>query len=718
MLNLFKQKGYNMRTEIFLYVVVFHQENYDMSYNPIIYKIRGRSEDGDKNSMHLLDPDMVPTLSILEYILQLPSFNLDLLKLDIEIVNREFYKPHHIVLIPDSIIKEHYNFYKPMLEQATAIFETDNANLPEINHNPPLGIHKCSDIGQELLNKQWKKAEELIKNYCEDDSIIEYYPVYLQDNYLKILPMLFFARQGGKIGHILAKAFHTPPTEIEKLCGRTLYYLKHNYAAIEKLLSICEEKYPGVGTDSDEVNKYLKENIEKTCQSMIGQFNINVVVTYPGLSKRQRKISGITQHIPIEEKRAIRIMGLHNAVATNSAFIEFPAVNDKMYQLWDGIEQEFINKLGTNNPHIWQTLRNIGSELSKQLSDEQIDLLLQAPSITAFTDFPLGLAILPGQNVPLSVSRSISYQPLTPLSRNICVELSQPGQLSLFDHCRILFIECIPDDDKNHEIRRVSEVLYESIKGSADNYRKKGCIGIEVYREEAYTIKEMKSILNKYEPGKLEILIISAHGFCDEEKNCAGLCIGNEKWMANDNYLHFPPIVLLSACHVSPRGRNVVNAADIMFRAGAMVVISTMLPVNAPRNTMIYSRLFTYIFEGINGSVQYKTLADAWTGVVATNAINEIIECSHALKEWYFRETPGKETKLFEFTMEKSVNRLRTDNIYQDTIDVLKEMLKEDGMERKYDPILKPENIFPESFFYQMLGKPETILLSKKALEK
>lgn len=43
-------------------------------------------------------------------------------------------------------------------------------------------------------------------------------------------------------------------------------------------------------------------------------------------------------------------------------------------------------------------------------------------------------------------------------------------------------------------------------------------------------------------------------------------------------------------------------------------------------------------------------------------------------------------------------------------------MIKEDGMEGRFDSILDNETFFPESFFYQMIGLPETILLTNDVL--
>lgn len=695
-----------MNQNFFLYTVIFHQYSFDGEYQPIIFGKSARDIISDNNCVHMLDPDMKSILPILEYILQLPRFDLDLLELSEDIIDMAWYESHQILIVPDSIINSNNEVWNIILRDSDAVFAANDVDLSIIEITPPLGIYKCSEIGQKLLNEQWNRAYLLIQKDYNNINMLDYKPVYLSGKYLNVLPLLFLARQYGKIDEVLYKIFNTNDMEIEKACGRLLYSLILNQNVMAKLNQIFQQDYLGYDMNGSAAKQFLKENYDTVKENMKTSNHINVVVTFPGISKRQRKTSGITPFLPIEEKRAIRIMGLHRAIATNSALVELPIICDSLYQYLDHIEQELKKSAGTNNPYIWSMLRKIGNELKNQITNEQESLLLQAPYITAFSDFPLGLAILPGQQIPLSVGRSVSYQPITPLSRQIVFELSEIHQLALFCNCRILFVECIPDDVSNHSIHKISEELYSSIKCNA-----KGCPNVFLYHEEAYTVRDLKNVLNKFKKGTLEILIISAHGFYAEQNNLAGLWIGNEKWMANDNDFWVPPIVLLSACHVSPRGRNVVNVGDMMIRLGARVVLSTLIPVDVFRNTLIYSRLFVYIFQAFKGSNQYKTLADAWTGVIATNAINEIVESSPALKKWYFGNGTNGKPRLYDFTMHRSVGRLRSSCVYQDTITVLKEMLREDGMEGRFDSILDKNNYFPESFFYQMIGMPETILL-------
>jgi hypothetical protein len=126
---------------------------------------------------------------------------------------------------------------------------------------------------------------------------------------------------------------------------------------------------------------------------------------------------------------------------------------------------------------------------------------------------------------------------------------------------------------------------------------------------------------------------------------------------------------------------------------------------------VLINRLYTYIAEAQKGSMQYKTLSEAWSGVVATNAIHEMAETSKKFFEWIWGVNSKGNIRMMDFTMERSVGRLHGSSMYADTILIVKEMLHEEGLDGKFDDVLNQENYFPESFFYQWVGFPENIFL-------
>lgn len=432
------------------------------------------------------------------------------------------------------------------------------------------------------------------------------------------------------------------------------------------------------------------------------KMDLNVVLTFPGVSKQQIKYGGVSATLPEIEKRVIRTMGLHRAVAQNGVLIELPCANETIYKKVNEIEIRC--KEGTNNIYIRRLLEEFGEILASYFNDYQLKSLIRARHLTIFSDLPIGLAILKNTEVSLQCYKNISYRPLSPLTRNFEIEMGKSPQHYLGKRCTIAFAECIIPDEQNYYIRQMSELVKDTLLGMEKEYP-----NMSFRYCETYTVKDIKEFIKVNKDA--DILYISAHGHYARENNMAGLMIGNEFWMASENDIHVPPVVLLSACHVSPRGSGAVNVADLFLRAGAIAVLGTFIPVNARRNTTLMTRLFIYILEAQKGSNQYKTLADAWTGIVSTNAIHELIQSSKGLGEWMHGKNAKGKIRMVEFQLERCVKRLHPSTIYSDTINIIKEMLNEEGMEGKFADVLEQKDFFPESFFYQFIGWPENVFL-------
>lgn len=124
------------------------------------------------------------------------------------------------------------------------------------------------------------------------------------------------------------------------------------------------------------------------------------------------------------EAKATRLMGLHRAIAQNAVYFEIRSSSDTLYKILDILEQQLKLPPGTNNPYVWRSLREIGKELLNLLGEEQIRILNRTRHICAFTEYPLGLAILPNQEVPLIVTHNVINIPIILLSRQLPIELS------------------------------------------------------------------------------------------------------------------------------------------------------------------------------------------------------------------------------------------------------------------------------------------------------
>lgn len=678
----------------FFYVVVFRGTH--STDGPIIsYLNSQKMKEDSNNTMHLFDDEINKTLSAIEHIMHLPRIKFDLFDLHEKLISSSHDTPHIIIVLSEDLVSEVLTFgFKP-----TMFILTDDCDVETKSKcnrfNSILGSYYSNELNKIPIKNMWNflwmncKAKEFNK---VDDIDVHF---KLDNDFLKALPILFRSRQLGIINDVLSKIFNT--NDFEKECLEVQW---KNAVNLKALVSLNNQGVTPLDYDEKKYINLLSVEARK--------FDISVIVTFPGVSKLQLKYGLAANELSENEKRAIRIMGVHRAIARDGILMELPKAKEELFVKFDELEQRC--KEGTNNKYIWRELKSIGKLLKNYFNKDQLEALKRAKDITVFSDIPIGLAILEGEEVPLLCYKNISYRPLTPLTRQFEIEMIKSNQHYLGKNCKVAMAQCIFDDDDNKYVYQASELLYTMLKDMIQKYK-----GLTVIHEHTYSVNSIKKFIEKNKDA--DILYISAHGRYSKKTNMAGIMVGNEFWMASED-IKVQPVVILSACHVSPRGVGAVNIADLLIRNGANVVLGTFIPVNAMRNTILMTRLFTYICEAQTGSQQYKSLDEAWCGIVATNAIHELMESSDGFNRWMHTKNSQGKPRILEFQLERCVGRLRSTHIYSDTINIVKEMLDEEGLQGKFFNGLDMNDFFPESFFYQLIGYPENVFLYNEIFDK
>ncbi len=676
--------------EYFTYIVIFAAENQE--YEPIKYytDIDDLRKD-NAGTMHMLDKDIVPVLPGLEYTLHLPRLAMDLYNLDEDVIAAAHDESHNIILLPSAVVEAalmQMKEAKPALVIYADECENEIKNIVK-KVQPILGANKISDLNGSLLQAHWNQLYEYVRdNNFEKVSDMDNQFLF-KDTYLKVLPLMFLARQYRNVGDILQKIYNT--MEIEKRCAELQLIQGAHQSTLMRLHNLGKHDLESASLVYNDVfTKEIRKSI------------LNVVITFPGIPNEQKKYGGLSNNLPDDEKRIIQILGVHRAIAKDAVMLELPCAKEDIFKKINEIEIRC--KGGTNGQYVWRALKELGNLLGEYMKDYQLGIIMRARHLTIFSDLPIGLAVLKDTEVPLNCYKSISYKPLTPLTRQLQIEMVKSRLVYLGKTCKVVFAECIIPNIKNSLIRPCTDALKDSLMDMQQKYPDFTL----VYRE-TYSVKSLMNLIDSNNDA--DILFISAHGSYTREKNMAGLTIGEEVWMADSSNIKVPPVVILSACHVSPRGSGAVSVADMFMRLGAVTVLGTFIPILANRNAILMTRLFTYILEGQKGSKQYETLADAWAGVVATNAIHELMHSSAGFEKWMTGTNPNGKIRLVEFQLEKSVGKIHPMTIYSDTINVIKEMMEEENMGGKFKNILEDMDFFPESLFYQFIGYPENIFI-------
>ncbi len=669
------------------YVILFKGEIEEIE--PII-KVSDLSElkSINRGRMHLFDESLISILPAIEYCLHMPRTELDTYDTDVEVLDKAYDVPQDIVIMPERLILTAFHLIQPTL----VIYSDDCSE--EIKDkvkkcDSELGAVSVFELSQRLLISQWNILFGN-RNMKDREKLVDINKQYLLDTEKQLLlPALFTARQYGKADFAYNAVFNS--TDVFETCANLIW----NQSVHHNALMSCKGFE---GTDGELFRKMFAEGMK----SAEKKTRINVVITMPGIPQRQINYGGLSSEIPSDEKKVIRLLGVHRAIAKEALFIEVPLIEKDLFEKLNELEINCVQ--GTNNKYIHKTLRDIGRILERKFTQAQLWAVNWAKHITVFSDFPIGLAIIGDSDTSLQCYKEISYRPLSPLTRCFQNEMVKHPHIYHGAQCKIAFAECVLNDEQNKGIRACSNAIVYSLKSLSKENKK-----IQVSYGETLTISDLKKFIADNKDA--DILHISAHGFCDRRSNVAGLMVGKEFWMADENDYEIPPVVILSACHVSPRGSGTVNVADLFIRAGAEAVLGTFIPVEAKRNMVLINRLYTYIAEAQKGSMQYETLSEAWSGVVATNAIHEIAETSKNFFEWIWGINSKGKRRMIEFTMERSIGRLHGSTMYADTISIIKEMLHEEGLDGKFDDVLNHENYFPESFFYQWIGFPENVFL-------
>ncbi|MGK5441802.1 CHAT domain-containing protein [Micromonospora sp. URMC 105] len=361
------------------------------------------------------------------------------------------------------------------------------------------------------------------------------------------------------------------------------------------------------------------------------------------------------------------------------------------------IERHFEGR--QSGPTVWRMLDQLDEAAKAIWTESLLDVLSAASALTVFTNFPIGLLKMPGDTSPLTARLPIAYRPLLPLTRALQKELDHQGPVEWAKGIRVLIAECIPSDDPvGRASRKGWDFASEHLSAPTNT-------NIEVV--ETLSVSDLRAAINDKQP---DLLVISAHGALNRQANVAGVVIGRD-FCLGPELGPMPPLVILSACHVAPKGAGAVSISDLLLRQGAVAVLGTQVPVDVFHNATLMMRLFVYISEVLDGREEHGTLLDVWHRVQTSNAVNDVLQGNRSLQSWASSATPSGLPVLQEFMVNRSSGRLRRAHIYADTEGLLAEIAEDQGMRNRVLNWFRNPGYVPESLFYILAGRPERIYM-------
>jgi CHAT domain len=691
------------------YIVLFRSQSAQSGkYQPLVSAevILRQIAEGYGTFPLMFDPDLVVALPLLWYSLNLPRTRFDFRDISVRALKQaqsQVNMSHAIALLPLPLLS---GMGRIIGEYPKVILVPDDLSEDERRELTALFPSVVEIASRAQLRGRlpilWQKLYQAL-SVTEPLYIRDFRELDEQPLRASLFPFYFVLRQ-------LRGGSEKAVPHIFKSQAAVLRYAIRDQAVLSAIAEMEEEGLP-------------RDQATKEAESKINEhrftFRCPVVVALPGLSpksytrivladaskyrvrSRRRELADTRV-----EKSVLEFLVAHRALARNGLGILARPVDDEAFRHLRHLELLWrTSSTKGPKPHlVWRAMREIGKALERSFKGEELEALVHSSSLTCFSEFPIGIGILPGDTAPLCCRMPISYRPIVPLTRTLQFELAPIGMHYLKENPRVIICEAVPKSDRIGRLSRAGWTYALNMLRSDSR--------IKADFAEVDSVEELKDALRGGDDH--DIAVISAHGRVDERSRAAGIVVGG-KLVQGPELGNVPKIVCLSACDVSSRGSGLVNISDLLFRQGASVVLAPMIPVDVQRNALLMVRFFIYILEGIEGRPGMRSLDEAWHFAAMSNAVNDILAGSAPLQRWA-SGTSEEDSVVREFMLTKSVGKLRSNHVYEDTESVLADMARERGILPKWKAWMT-RGYLPESAFYAMLGWPERTVLHSEALD-
>jgi hypothetical protein len=348
-------------------------------------------------------------------------------------------------------------------------------------------------------------------------------------------------------------------------------------------------------------------------------------------------------------------------------------------------------------------LATLNAESSGIWTDELRIAVARASSLTVFSNFPIGMLTFPGDSAPLAYRLPIVYRPLSSLSSALAYEFGPNQTVDLSSGFRVLVAECIDARDEVGQYSRSGwDHAQTMLRESGEN--------VDLVRVDVSSAAELEQAIEREQP---DVLIVSAHGV--EQDGVAGIRIG-EEFYTGGSQRGWPPVVILSACRVAPRGAGGPNIADRILEQGAVAVIAPQVDVDVRHNALLCVRMFVYMTEAIKGKQPETDLKEVWHKVQGTSPITDVMNGTGALRKWISEPGNLGRPRFVQFMNEAARGRLRKSHIFEDTERFLIELAAEEKREAEVRGWIAQPGYLPESMFYSIAGFPENVLFKRRQI--
>ena len=372
------------------YVVFFHaKSNYIGNYNPII-NISNVHDFSYGQTMHIWDNELNGIIPAIWYIMHLPRNAFDTSSCDIEVILHSYDEAHNIIILPFYDNEDIDNKLSLLIDDVTLIICEDDV-LSSVqnkykNVKTRIGLVNISSLTSDLLQEHWKQLATQYHSMKKETEmcLIDSSFCLMNESERKIIPLIPLANQFGYTNQLVQ--------DIKEITS------KHN---CNKYMLALTRRVLDTWNLMINTDKGLKARTEKIVKESKLFRQLPMVITFPGTMKHQCARFNRSDKLTIAENEVIQSLGIHRATAKKAIYLELDCVPQSMYTDLASLEEHCKNSRNINCNYVWRILRKLGKDMAQVLGDNPIDIINHISHIIAFSDFPIGLAILPDCSEPL-----------------------------------------------------------------------------------------------------------------------------------------------------------------------------------------------------------------------------------------------------------------------------------------------------------------------------
>lgn len=641
------------------------------------------------------DEEVLPALAGIHYAMHLPKNRFETLDLPLIAIKDQvsgFPRAHSVALIPDALLDS-----PKLIERLTAAFEPALIIAPADRME---AAGKVSDqigfalpparldaLDQSTLDEHWR----LLASRWYDDWPLGVVLDPATPRWSWPIPpdgSLLSLQRLARMMAVPLELSEDQESPFESAAG-----VRHLRVRLDSLVELENR-----GVDVDDAAEAFPGAMRERSNVTRTRLTVSLSGTAPRYVRFSSGADGVTRTTFNDHYPQVRsLLVAHSASADNSMGIVLEdALTPQAFHAVADLERHWAE--GPRPAAVRRILRRLNHATSAIWSKDFVAAVHCASSIDAFTNFPLGLLTLPGDSSPLSTRLPISYHTINPLTRALQFELSPQVPRRFQAGFKVLVAECIPTSDP---VGRASRRGWQTISDEMS------AAGVDLTVTETPSKDALRSALASSLP---DVLVLSAHGFYAPDSNIAGVAIGEDEITMGDDLGAMPPLVILSACHTSPRGGGVVNIGDLLLRAGADAVLSTLVPVDVHHNAQTVARFFRYLARAIadTTTAPNTSILEIWHQVQSLNVVIDLTYGNPKLADWAFSKATGI-SPIEQFMT--GDHGLRHARLYEDAEARLITIAARTGDDERVRSWLRSPGYLPESLMYTMLGKPSSLLV-------